>query len=318
MSSPDSAQRPPRLVLGMTLFALATVMFACLDATTKYLSQSYPVGLIAWCRYVVHFVVMTALLAPRMGKALYRTGRPFAQTFRGLLLVSVTLLMIAAFARMPLAEATAVIFASPLLVTLLARPVLGERIGPLRASAAIVGFIGVWVITKPGSGLDPLGTAFALTASVMYAAYQIATRALSRTESPITLLYFTALAGTVTLTLALPWLGTWHMPTPLEGALLCVLGIFGATGHYLLTLAFREAPATLLSPLVYVQLVWATTIGVVVFGQAPEPGALVGALIVATAGALVAWDAHRSTRAPVPRDAAAIDSGVEARGARVD
>ena len=289
----EQAHRPTRALRGVLLFACATVMFACLDATSKHLSETWPIGLVAWCRYVVHFVAMTAILAPRMGRALVVTGRPIAQSVRGLLLVSITLLMIAAFHRMPLTEATAVIFASPVLVTLLAGPLLGEKIGPIRWAAALVGFAGVWVLTRPGAGLDAVGTLFALAAAVAYAAYQISTRALSRTESPITLLYYTALAGTVTLTLALPFLGEPHMPTPLEALELCSLGAFGATGHFLLTLAFREAPASLLSPLVYVQLIWASIIGYVVFGQVPCADGLLGTGIIASAGLLLAWDARR-------------------------
>jgi drug/metabolite transporter (DMT)-like permease len=278
---------------GVVLFACATVMFASLDATSKYLSNSFPIGFIAWCRYTVHFVVMTALLAPRMGSALYRTGRPAAQVLRGLSLVALTLLMIAAFQRMPLAEATAVIFASPLLVTLLAGPVLGERVDALRIVVALIGFGGVFLITGPSSGLDPVGTACALTASVAYAGYQLGTRALSRTESPITLLYYTAVVGTVVLTCALPWLGLPPTPTPQELVLLLALGFFGATGHYLLNLAFQAAPASLLTPLIYVQLVWATGIGMVVFHQTPGVTALLGAAVVAGAGLVVAWSAQR-------------------------
>ena len=271
-------------------------MFACLDATSKYLARSFPVGFLAWVRYVVHFVGMTVILAPRMGRALVRTSRPVAQLVRGLLLVSVTVLMMAAFRRMPLAEATAVVFASPLLVTLLARPLLGERIGTLRWAAVLVGFVGVWVIARPGTGLDPLGTAFALTASVTYALYQVSTRALSRTESAVTLLYYTAIAGTVTLTLAAPWLLTrdaLHVPAPHEAVLLGCLGLFGGTGHFLLTLAFREAPASLLSPLVYTQLAWAGLLGFAIFGDVPTTTSLAGVAIVATAGLLLAWEGQR-------------------------
>lgn len=269
-------------------------MFASLDATSKYLTGRFSIGFIAWCRYTVHFVVMTALLAPRMGRGLFRTGRPVAQGMRGLSLVALTLLMVAAFKRMPLAETTAIIFASPLLVTLFAGPVLGERIGPLRLGAAVVGFLGVFLITRPGSGLDPLGTTCALVASVAYAGYQLGTRALSRTESPITLLYYTAVVGTVVMTLALPWLGLPPTPTPKELVLLFALGGFGATGHYLLNLAFQRAPASLLSPLVYVQLLWATGIGAAIFRQTPDATAMLGAAVVCGSGLLVAWDAQRA------------------------
>lgn len=294
---PGEAPRT-RPLRGLVLFACATVMFACLDATSKYLAQRHPVGLIAWSRYVVHFVGMSALLVPRMGKDLVRTGRPFAQVARGLVLVAVTLLMIAAFGRMPLTEATAVVFASPVIVTLLAGPLLGERIGAIHVAAACVGFVGVWMLTRPGAGLDPTGAGLALAAAFAYAAYQLATRALARTESPLTLLYFTALAGTVTLTLALPWLGAPVTPTPREAVLFVCLGLFGGVGHLLLTLAFREAPASFLSPLVYTQLVWATALGYLVFGHVPGTRALFGVLVVVAAGLLIAWDARRSHADP--------------------
>ncbi|WP_374604292.1 DMT family transporter [Niveibacterium sp.] len=288
-------QSAPRPIRGVVLFCVAVVLFACLDATAKHLSQHWPVAMLAWGRYVVHFVLMTAFLAPTWRGRLLATERPVLQSVRGLSLVAVTVLAMAAFKRMPLAEATAVLFASPLLVALLARPILGEHIGKLRWTAVLLGFTGVVMLTRPGSGLDPVGVACALAAAVAYAGYQLMTRTLSHVSHPVTMLYYTALAGTVSLSLAQPLIGPLSWPGWLDGAMIVALGLFGGTGHYLLTRAFREAPASLLSPLIYTQLIWAALLGWLVFGNTPSAATIAGMLVIGASGLLIAYDSTRSS-----------------------
>lgn len=295
---------PQQPLRGVALFCGATLLFACLDATSKHLSAVWPIGILAWGRYLTHWGLMTTLLAPRWQTRLIRCSRPLLVTVRGLLLVLVTVLMMTAFSRMPLAEATAIGFASPLLVTLAAGPVLGEPIGRLRWAAVLVGLIGVLVLTRPGSGLDPWGTLAAITSAVAFAAYQLLTRQLSATEHPVTLLYVTALAGTVTLSLALPWLGAPPDDIGLRDIVqIASLGVFGGAGHYLLTRAFHHAPASLLSPLIYTQLIWAGLFGWVLFDDTPDAGALGGMAIIGLAGMMIAVDGHRTARAAPPPSA---------------
>ncbi len=271
----------------------AVTLFVLLDATVSHLGKTYPVPMLVWARYAMHCLLMVIFLAPRMRLRLVRSARPLRQTACALCLVATSFLGMAAFIRMPLAETTALIFMSPLIVTLLAGPVLGERIGALRWAAALGGFIGVLLIARPGSGLSIEGIAFALGAALMYAAYQILTRQLSGTENPVTMLFYTAMVGTVVMSLALPWAWSGTMPGIGDGLLIACLGVLGGVGHYLLILAFREAPASLLSPMLYAQLVVATLIGALLFGHVPDLPALVGILVISAAGVVIAMSGRR-------------------------
>lgn len=288
----------PTLARSVLLLLGALFLFVLLDATAKHLGQTYPVPMLVWSRYVVHFLLMLVFLAPSMRSRLIATQRPGRQVVRALCLLGTTFFGMAALARMPLAETTAIVFAAPLLVTLLARPVLGEHIGALRWAAVVVGFVGVLLIARPGSGLVAEGIALALGAALTYAIYQILTRQLSPTENPVTMLFYTALIGTLGMSLVLPWIWGGPMPGALDAAMIVSLGIYGGTGHFLLIRAFRGAPASVLSPILYIQLVWATLVGVLVFGHVPDGAALAGILTIAAAGAIIALD---SRRRPAPR-----------------
>lgn len=202
-------QRP---LLGIGLAMASLLLFVMLDVTTKHLSTRFPVPLLVWARYTVHLLLMLVMLGPTLRTRLFITRRPGLHLVRGLLLLTTSLCGVAAFQRMPLAEATAIIFASPVIVVLLARPLLREKIGALRWLAVMLGFGGVLLVARPGGGLVPEGIAFALAAAVVYALYQILTRKLSSTESPVTLLFHTALIGSTLTTAALPWMN--HGPEP--------------------------------------------------------------------------------------------------------
>ena len=271
----------------------AVTLFVLLDATATHLGKTYPVPMLVWARYTVHCLLMVIFLAPSMRLRLISTTRPRRQVIRALCLLATTFFGMAAFIRMPLAETTAIIFLSPLIVTVLAGPMLGEQIGALRWGAAIGGFVGVLLIARPGSGLSTEGIVFAFGAAVMYAAYQIQTRQLSSTENPVTMLFYTAMIGTIAMSLALPWIWDGPLPGLVDGSLIVCLGALGGVGHYLLIRAFREAPASVLSPILYAQLVIATVVGAVLFGHLPDLPALTGILVIAGAGAVIALDSRR-------------------------
>lgn len=270
----------------------ALFLFVLLDSTAKHLGARHPVPMLVWSRYTVHFLLMVIFLAPSMRLRLVTTTRPARQIVRAICLLFTTFFAMAAFARMPLAETTAIVFAAPLLVTLLARPVLGEQIGTLRWAAVIIGFAGVLLIARPGSGLVTDGILLALAAAVCYALYQILTRQLSSTETSVTMLFYTALIGTIGMSLALPWIWTGQMPGLLDALMIASLGIYGGVGHFLLIKAFRDAPASVLSPILYVQLILATLMGWIVFGHFPDSAAFVGILTIAVAGAIIAFDSR--------------------------
>ncbi|MCB1887464.1 MAG: DMT family transporter [Rhodocyclaceae bacterium] len=278
---------------GIVLLLAALSFFVALDSTAKHLSGHLPVPMLVWARYTIHCLLMVVLLAPSMGRQMLRTRRPLLQCLRALCLVLVTVLTMSAFRIMPIAEATAILFVSPLLVTLAAGPWLGERVGPVRWVAVGLGFVGVLLIARPGSALPVGGIALAGAAAVCFAAYQLLTRVLSPTEHPVTTLFYTALVGSLASTAALPWV--WEVPplSPVDVLMVVSLGVYGGLGHFLLIRAFREAPASTLSPIMYAQLGLATLAGWLVFGQWPDFPALIGIGIIATAGVMIALQARR-------------------------
>ena len=287
---PDQAAHPLR---GVFLFLAALFLFAALDATAKYMSAYFAVPLLVWARYLVHFVIMLVAMAPGMGREIIVTHRPWLMSFRALTLVGVTLLGQLALKTLPLAETTALVFITPLLVALLAGPMLGEQVRRRTWLATLAGFAGVLLIARPGGALVGPGVAYALGAALCYAVYQILTRKLAATEHPTRLLFYTALVGTLSMSLVLPAYWDGQLPTPTQSLLIVSLGLYGGIGHFLLIRAFRSTPASTLSPLLYIQLIWATLLGWLVFGQLPDLLAITGMLIIGGSGLSLAIRARR-------------------------
>lgn len=276
--------RPQHPLRGVLLFLAALFLFAALDATAKYMSVFFAVPLLVWARYLVHFVIMLVAVAPGMGREIIVTRRPWLMTFRALTLVGVTLLGQLALKTLPLAETTALVFITPLLVALLAGPLLGEQVRLRTWLATIAGFAGVLLIARPGGALVGPGVAYALGAALCYAVYQILTRKLAATEHPTRLLFYTALVGTLSMSLVLPAYWDGQLPNPTQSLLIISLGLYGGIGHFLLIRAFREAPASTLAPLLYIQLIWATLLGWYVFQELPDLPAIVGMLVIGASG----------------------------------
>lgn len=274
----------PRPLRGALLYCAALLMFACLDGTTKVLTAHYPVPVVAAVRYGSQ-LLMTALL-PRPRRTLFVTARPALVAARSLSLVLVTLMMGYALSRLPLAEATSIVFLAPMLLALLAGPVLGERLSPSRWLAVIGGFLGVLLIVRPGGALDALGVMFALLAALCNSVYQLLSRLLIG-ERTVSLLYQSAVAGTLVFGVVAPFVLAGPAVTPGTALLMFSLGVSGGLGHLFFTLAFREAPTSLLAPLSYLQLLWAALIGLLVFGQVPDAVSLLGMLVIAVSGVSV-------------------------------
>jgi len=279
----------PRVPLrGMLIYAFALLLFSCMDALSKYLALRHPVPQVAWMRYIVNLLLMTGIFAPSMRGRLVTTQRGFLVFLRAMCLVAITLCMMFALRRLPLAEATSILFVAPLIVVLLARPVLQERIGAVRWGAVLVGFCGVLLVVRPSGTLDSIGVAFALATALSSTGYQLLTRILSHTENAIVMLYYAALAGTIVFGLTMPWFWYATVPSALDLVLYCSLGTLGFVGHLCFNLAFRDAPASLLAPVTYLQLVWAGLLGWLIFAQVPDGFTLLGMAIVAVSGVVVA------------------------------
>lgn len=277
-----------RPFIGILLMLGAGLCFAALDATSKYLVQLFPVPMLVWSRYTLHMLLMVIFLAPSMRTRLIATKRPLALSVRALLLVGTTGFSFVAYSTIPLAEGTAFLFVTPLIVVVLASWLLKESVTPARWIAIIAGFGGVLLIARPGGALTTQGIFFMSLAAICYAVYLIQTRQLSASENTITMLFYTALIGTISMSLAAPLY--WHGISPdwMQALLIASLGIYGGTGHLLITRAFRHAPASILSPFLYVQLIWAILLGWVFYDNLPDLYSVIGILVIAVSSLSIA------------------------------
>jgi len=270
-----------RPFIGILMMLGAGLCFAALDATSKHLTQTFSVPMLVWARYTVHFVLMVIFLAPSMRARLIATQRPLALTARALMLVGTTGFAMAGISIMPLAESTAFLFVTPMIVVLLASWLLKESVSKARWIAIVAGFAGALLIARPGGALSTQGIILMSLAAACYAIYQVQTRHMTLTENTVTMLFYTALVGTVSMTLAAPLYWGGPMPDAWQALGIASLGIYGGTGHLLMTRAFRHAPASTLSPFLYAQLVWAMLLGWMFYDHLPDVLSVAGMAVIA-------------------------------------
>ncbi len=275
-------------IWGAILCIAALALFACMDTTTKYLTQTHEVPLIVGVRYLGNLLLMVAFLGPTHGRQMVRTKRTGLVWVRAFCLAVASLLIGLALERMPVAEMTAITFLSPILLVAVAGRLLGERVGWIGWAATVGGFTGVMLIVRPGSDIVTSGAIFVLGSVLLNLGYQLLSRVLAASENTFALLFYTALAGSILYGLAMPWFIEDRAPSLFEAALFASLGLFGGVGHFMFTAAFRHAPASLIAPLNYIQLLWAGLLGWLVFDYIPDVQSLIGMAIVAASGVLVA------------------------------
>ncbi len=302
----DPSNEIGRTFRGMLMIMTAVILFSVMDAISKYLTRFYPVSNVVWARYLSHTLLVVLVLGPRVGWSLVRTRRPGAQFARGLLLTAATLFFVTALKFMPLAEATAIQFLAPLLVTVMAVVVLKEEVEFARWVAIVCGFIGVLIIIRPGSGIFSWASLLPLATAVCFASYQILTRRLAGIESSYTSLFYSGLVGAVLLSIPLPY--AWSPPQ--NGAhlgLFAVIGVLGGLGHLILIKAYDLAPASSLAPFSYTQLIWVTVAGYLAFDDFPDVWSFVGMAVLMASGIYTATRQHRSGR--LQRERAEVPEG---------
>jgi len=303
-ASPPSAARPPsaRPLAGIVLLILSTWILSCLDASGKWvMAAGVPLLVLCWVRYLVHLLLVLALVMPRRGLAVLRSARPREQLLRGGSMLCATLSFFTTLSYMPQAEATAINFLAPLIVLALAPWVLKEPPRMSRWVAAAVAFVGVLIIIRPGGGLHPLGVFFGLLTACCFAAQFIATRRVAG-DDPYTSLIWSGAVGTVCLTLALPLILPPALPllrelSPGNWMLLVSTGISGALGHLLQIGAYRNAAASTLAPFVYLQIVSATAVGWLAWGHFPDALTWLGIAIICGSGIVIGLIEWRRGRA---------------------
>jgi drug/metabolite transporter (DMT)-like permease len=283
VATPTKAEAARRRLAGIALMCGALICFACLDASAKWAGRSVDPLVTTWARYAFSVVLVSIVLNPITTPGLTRTRRPLLQIGRSLLLLISTALNFLALQHLQLTQTVSIQFAAPLIIALMAGPLLGERMGPRRLAAVVVGFLGVLVVTRPGFGGVHPAALYSVAGAVCYALYNISTRFLAAHDSSATTLFYSGLAGVVVMTPILPFVWTTP-PNALTWVLLAATGLFGAVGHWLLILAHARAPAGVLAPFIYSQLLWMLAAGYLIFGDIPDRWTLLGAAIVIASG----------------------------------
>jgi drug/metabolite transporter (DMT)-like permease len=283
--APARADRPFK---GIALMLLSTIFLGTSDVTAKYLSASLPSIEIAWLRFLVFAMIMVPAMVP--GSPLYAlpTKSLGLQLVRGAALLGSSLLFITGLHYLPIAEASATGFVSPLFVTALSIILLSEKVGVRRWLATAAGLIGVLIILRPGTSAFHVAAFLPLVSALCWAATLIMTRMMSGREHAITIMTYSSIAGVAIMTALVPLV--WIAPTWHDIAFGILIGIASTAGQWIVVLAFRYADASVLAPFSYTQLVWVASLGFLVFGEVPDAWTVAGAAFIVGSGL---YTAHR-------------------------
>lgn len=279
--------------LGIYLMIATTAVFAVQDGISRHLASEYNVLMIVMIRYWFFALFVVAFAARRPGglRRTARTSQPLLQILRGLLLIIEICVMIWAFVLLGLVESHAIFTSYPLLVAALSGPLLGEKVGWRRWSAIAAGFVGVLIILQPGRAVFAPEAVVPLMAALMFAVYGLLTRYAARRDSAATSFFWTGIVGAVGMTLVGVWF--WEPMTPTDWFWMGCLCITGVLGHFLLIKCYEVAEASTVQPFAFLQLVFASAIGLTVFSETLAPNVALGAVIVVAAGMFTLWRERR-------------------------
>jgi drug/metabolite transporter (DMT)-like permease len=283
----SASQRRQRLA-GIALMCGAVALFAVLDTTAKYLNTQMNALEVVWARYTSAFLLTLFVSNPFTEPGLLRSKRPLLQFTRGTLLVASTALNFLALRWLQLDEALSIIFTFPFIVAIASGPMLGEWIGWRRWTAIGVGFAGVLLIVRPGfQGMHP-AVALSLAATVCYGLYAVTTRIAARVDSNQTSLFYNNAVGAALMLPVIPFV--WSPPATWVIALMLLgTGVLGSLGHFFLIAGHRLAPASVLAPFIYTQLIWVVILGYAVFDHVPTLWTMAGAALVVGSGLYMLW-----------------------------
>ena len=280
---------PENTRLGILLMVATTFVFAVQDGISRHLAGEYNVYMVVMIRYWFFAAFVITVAARNAGgvRAAAATRQPLLQAFRGLLLAAEICVMVSAFVVLGLVEAHAIFASYPLLIAALSGPILGERVGWRRWTAIVLGFVGILIILEPGGQVFSAAALIPLTAALMFALYGLLTRYVARLDTTATSFFWTGVMGAVAMTAV----GTWHWQpmVPPDWIWMGILCITGALGHWLLIRTYEVAEASAVQPFAYLQLVFASAIGLMVFGETLRTNVVIGAGIVVAAGLFTLW-----------------------------
>jgi drug/metabolite transporter (DMT)-like permease len=293
MKTVAAPARQNRIVLGIFFMCCAGTLFPIMNGLVQVLSPRYPSEQIVGVRTAAHLIIILAMFAPRYGiVGLVRTTQPKWQIARSIALLMSTNLFFFGVKHLPLAKAASISFTAPLIVAMLAWPILGERVSLNRFIAVVVGFIGVLVVVQPGTELFQWASLNIVGSAICYACYQIFTRYVAGHDRPETSAVYSALVGTLIMGAVVPW--TWvsfHNWT--DAAIMFSLGLLGGVGHYCVARAMIYAPANIVAPFQYWQMLGSVAVGYMITSKFPEATTWLGAAIICCSGLYIGW---RETR----------------------
>ncbi len=271
---------------------VACALFPVQNGIVKLLTGLYPFQEVVWVRLAVHLMLMCVLFLPRRGLSLLRTRAPLQQIVCSAGLLGSMVFFFSSARYIGVTEAIAISFVAPIVVTFLAWPLLGERITFLRLASVVIGFVGVVIVIRPGSSVFQWSSLMMLASAIFYAIYQIVVRRVAAVDSPATTAFYCALGCTLAMSFFVPF----HWKTPdnwRDVALMVSLGISGGFGHYCVARAFSYAPANLIAPLNYTQMIGSVVVGYLMFAEIPDFYTWLGSAVIIAAGLLVGWQGRR-------------------------
>jgi drug/metabolite transporter (DMT)-like permease len=283
--APARADRPLR---GIALILVSTVFLGTSDATSKYLSSTLPSIEIAWIRFLVFALIMVPAMLPASPLFALQTQRPVLQLMRGMALLGSSLLFISGLRFLPIAEASATGFVSPLFVTALSIFFLGEKVGFRRWLATAIGLTGVMIILRPGTSAFHPAAFFPVVSALSWACMLIMTRMMSGQERVLVTMTYSSIVGFAILSAMVPFV--WVTPSWHDIMFGVIIGLASTAGQWIVVLAFRYADASVLAPFSYTQLLWVSLLGFLIFGEVPDVWTVIGAAFVVASGL---YTAHR-------------------------
>ena len=275
--------------LGILLMIITTIVFASQDGLSKYLATEYNVYMVVMIRYWFFAAFVISMSSRRTGgiKRVAKTKSPILQIFRSLILVAEMCITILAFTLLGLAETHAIFASYPLIIAMLSGPILGEYVGWRRWLAISVGFIGILIILNPGNGIFSPYALVPLAGAILFALYGLLTRYVGQYDNSSTSFFWTGVVGSIAMTVV--GLNFWDPVSKSDWSIMLLLSASGVVGHYLLIKCYEVTEASAVQPFAYLQLIWASMIGIIIFGEQITTNVLIGACIIVGAGLFTLW-----------------------------
>ena len=275
--------------LGILLMVTTTIVFASQDGLSKYLATEYNVYMVVMIRYwfFAAFVMTISSRKPGGVKQVAKTKTPLLQIFRSLILVAEMCVTILAFTLLGLAETHAIFASYPLIIAMLSGPILGEHVGWRRWLAICVGFFGILIILNPGNGIFSPYALVPLAGAILFALYGLLTRYAGQYDNSSTSFFWTGIVGCIAMTAI--GLNFWDPVSQGDWSIMLILSASGMLGHFLLIKCYEVAEASAVQPFAYLQLIWASLIGIIIFGEQITTNVLIGACIIVGAGLFTLW-----------------------------